>query len=343
MKKICYLVSYNGLSNAGGVEKVCFYLNSIMSKKGYNVLVIDKDFIEKYRFGRLYKGFLGKIHIVAFTFLASLYVKTHRKKGDILIAHGFNAPFFKIDYLFLHGTMKGYIIKTKAVASGKNRILFYLERKAVLNAEKILAVSQNAIEEVKKYYTAKPKKYYIVNNGVDASAFYPLERKKEVITVLYCGRLDKGKGLADILKLAEEIEGREGYRFCIACNNPNNIELFKDLRKTEINVGVTVKNINKFYNSGNVMFFPSHYEGFEMVTIEALSTGIPVLGNNVGAVSELVRNEDPGVELINMDVIFEQISRIVNEFKHQEEFLHTYYAEKYGLEAYTKKLNEIIE
>ena len=101
MKKNCYLVSYNGLSNAGGVEKVCFYLNDIMAKKGYNVIVIDKELIQNSHLGKLYSKIFGKIHMVAFTFLSSLYVKNHKRKNDILIAHGFNAPFFKIDYLFL--------------------------------------------------------------------------------------------------------------------------------------------------------------------------------------------------------------------------------------------------
>ena len=129
MEKNCYLVSYNGLSNAGGVEKVCFYLNQIISKKGYNVIVIDKEFIQNYSLGKLYAKVFGKIHMVAFTFLASLYVKNHKRKNDILIAHGFNAPFFKIDYLFLNGTMKGFSIKTNAPINSKNKVLFYLEKK----------------------------------------------------------------------------------------------------------------------------------------------------------------------------------------------------------------------
>ena len=343
MKKNCYLVSYNGLSNAGGVEKVCFYLNDIMAKKGYNVIVIDKELIQNYSLGKLYAKVFGKIHMVAFTFLASLYVKNHKRKNDILIAHGFNAPFFKIDYLFLHGTMKGFSIKTNAPINSKNKVLFYLEKKAVLNAEKILAVSQNAIDEVKKYYTNITKNYYVVNNGVDTSVFYPTNENRKEITILYCGRLDEGKGLADLLQLAKDIENKEGYIFCIACNNPNNMNLFEGLSKTEINVGVTINNINEFYNSGDVLFFPSHYEGFEMVTLEALSAGIPVLGNNVGAVSELVRKKEPGVELIDKSDLFAQINRIVKEFQDKKEFLHSYYSEKYCLDAYTEKLNKIIK
>ncbi|WP_139018742.1 glycosyltransferase family 4 protein, partial [Elizabethkingia anophelis] len=83
------------------------------------------------------------------------------------------------------------------------------------------------------------------------------------------------------------IENNDKYKLSIACNNSNNIELFNGLNNTSIHVGLTTDKMNEFYNSGDIMYFPSKYEGFEMVTLEALSAGIPVIGNDVGAISEL--------------------------------------------------------
>ncbi|MGJ1308316.1 hypothetical protein ACR78O_11975 [Sphingobacterium multivorum] len=137
--KKCFLVSYNGLSNSGGVEKVCFYLNKIMTDKGYDVIVVDKNLIEKTKYAKIFMGIFGKLHVIAFTFFASLFIRNNRNKGDVKIAHGFNAPFFKNDYLFIHGTLKGYCLKTKTRISWSHRILFQLERIAVKNADKILA------------------------------------------------------------------------------------------------------------------------------------------------------------------------------------------------------------
>ena len=343
MQKV-FLVSYNGLANSGGVEKVCNYLNEIINDDLRRIIIVDKDLIKKSWYGGIYKSIFGKIHIISFTLMSSLYIMLNRRKGDIKIAHGFNSPFFKTDYLFVHGTMQGYINKVGQKINFASKILIWLEKKAVKNADVILCVSKNAINEVREYYSQQIARYYIVNNGVDDAVFYPIEKNRfdNILSILYCGRLDYGKGVDKILDLAKNIEKTENFRLVIACNNQNNIKLFEGLKNTTIHVGVTVSKMNEFYNSGDILFFPSMYEGFEMVTLESLSAGIPVIGNNVGAISELIRLGEPGVELIDFDNILDQIKRITSEYQTRKDFLHDNYKSKYGLEVYKNKLNDII-
>lgn len=339
----CFMVSYNGLSNSGGVEKVCNYLYEILNDRVFEVNVVDYILISNTFYGKFYKLIFGKIHIVAFSFFSSLYIAIQRRKGDIKIAHGFNSPFFKTDYLFVHGTMEGY---TTEIGQNKTRglkILFWLEKIACKNSEVLLCVSQNAVDEVKKYYTDNIKKFFIVNNGVDDNVFYPIKNENEEKTILYCGRLDFGKGVSDILALAKLIENKNNYKLVIACNNSNNTDLFRELKKTTIHVGLTVDRMNEFYNFGDIMFFPSKYEGFEMVTLEALSAGIPVIGNNVGAVSELVSNGCPGVELIDKNNLINQIDRVCNLYDNKRKELHDYYRLNFGIEVYKEKLYKIIK
>jgi glycosyltransferase involved in cell wall biosynthesis len=344
LKKKCFLVSYNGISNAGGVEKVCYYLNDIM-KENYEVILVDKSLVENSFWAKKYIKILKKLHITAFTFFASLYVKNKRREGDILISHGFNAPFFKIDYLFVHGTMKGYAKQTMSKESKGVKALFFLEKLAVRNSEKILAVSQNAVNEVKKYYNGQNKKFFVVQNGVDTDVFYPKlsDEIRQGITILYCGRLDEGKGLSKLLKLASDIENMVGYNFIIACNNISNTVLFEKFEKTKIKIGLQADAMNDFYNSGDILYFPSLYEGFEMVTLEALAAGIPVLGNDVGAVSELVKGNMPGVEIIDNNQLFSQIDHLVESFKMKKTELHEFYEKEFGLKTYTGKLNKVIQ
>lgn len=340
----CFLVSYNGLSNTGGVEKVCHYLYEIFNEKSFNVKIVDLTLINNTFYGKLYKSIFGKIHIVAFTLFSSLYVAFNRKKNDIKIAHGFNSPFFKTDYLFVHGTMKGYAHDINQKITKGLQLLFWLEKQAVINSDVILSVSENALNEVKKYYTSKKIKSYIINNGVDEQVFYPIENRKESdkINIVFCGRLDYGKGVDDILNLAKSIEDNNIYHLIIACNNSNNTDLFEGLTNTTIHIGLTVNKMNEFYNSGDIMVFPSKYEGFEMVTLEALCAGIPVVGNDVGAVAELVRQNAPGVQLINKDNILHQINLMFNKYKSEKKQLHNYYASNYGLKIYKERLYKII-
>ena len=95
------------------------------------------------------------------------------------------------------------------------------------------------------------------------------------------------------------------------------------------------------------MYFPSMYEGFEMVTLEALSAGVPVLGNHVGAVLELYDRKELGVDIIkspnNPADVLAQLKQQAEKyltFKAKQK-LHNFYAEHYGIDAYIHKLDEV--
>lgn len=345
--KRCFLVSYFGLSNTGGVERVCYYMQKVMQEKGYNVVIVNKELIEQWNLGRIYSRLLGRVHLLAFTILASLYIKSHKKKGDVSIANGFNAPFHQADYLFIHGTLYGANLAISPTNRDiKMKFMFFLEQTASRSANKIVAVSHNAMSEVQKYYLHSPKEAYIINNTVDDLAFYPIERlANSLTTVLYCGRLDYGKGLHKLLMLADKIEQTSNFRFRIATNNPQNMDLFKKFTHTSIVVGLSMDTMNAFYNTGDVFFFPSMYEGFEMVTLEALSAGVPVMGNNIGAVGELKQRKEPGVELIldTADLLME-LQKLANRYSNfsEREALHNYYKMNYGLDVYKSKLSGLI-
>ena len=344
-KRNCYLVSYNGLSNAGGVEKVSYYLNKILQKRDFNIILVDKQLIEESFLGKLFGIIFKKVPITVFTLLASFYIRFYKKRDDISITQGFNAPFLKTDYLYVHGTMRGYVESVGQKKTFALRMLFFLEKIAIKNAKKILSVSQNAIDEIEKFYTKKQLDYSIVNNGVESDNFFPniSNLPTSQITVLYCGRLDEGKGLSQLLNLAAEAEQDPKIKFLIACNNNCNTDLFRKFNRTQINIGLSSDDMSLFYNKGNILFFPSLYEGFEMVSLEALSSGIPVLGNKVGAVAELKKNNAPGVYIIDYcRPILKQIREIVDQNNDKQYFLHQYYKSRFDIVVYAEKLNKII-
>ncbi|MEH1740604.1 glycosyltransferase [Fusobacterium varium] len=70
----------------------------------------------------------------------------------------------------------------------------------------------------------------------------------------------------------------------IATFRTESIKLFQGLKNTEMRLDLNLEEIIKFYSEGDILYFPSLYEGFEMVTLEALVSGIPVLGNDVGGI-----------------------------------------------------------
>ncbi len=346
----CFIVSYNGISNVGGVERVCHYVYEMMKRKEYDVVIIDKHIVESYWLGRLLRKVVGKVSVLASSLLASLYVFENKYKEDIVITNGFNCPYVHADLLFVHGTMQGYSMAMGYKTTWRTRIPWLFERAAIRRARAIVAVSNNAIREVKKFYFAKLSNYVVVNNMVDEDRFFIKEHLEtnNPLTIIFCGRLEPNKGVYRLCELCEFIDNNNlDARIVIATNNASNKELFEKFKCVTVNIGLTIETLNDFYNQGDVMYFPSLYEGFEMVTLEALSAGVPVLGNNVGAVGELVERKEPGCEIIeNFEpaLVLQQLKNLAGHYSSYKEknMLHGYYAKYYGKNAYVKKIEDVL-
>lgn len=344
----CYLVSYYGLSNVGGVERVCYYVCNILQQKGYEVQVVDKGVIERYWLGKWTAFFLGKVPLIVSCLLSSFYVVQKKRKGDILITNGFNCPLAHADMLFIHGTMKGHNTAIGVKETFRSNLPILFEKWAVRNAKNIVAVSHLTVLEAKKFYYPRKDKFLVVNNMVDESVYYPITKKNNILKIVFCGRVEIRKGMDKLLELARYIDmNGVKAKLIIATNHDLNIGKLKKCDCVDIHVGLRQHQLNTFYNQGDVMYFPSMYEGFEMVTLESLSAGVPVLGNHVGAVAELSDREEPGIALIKTPdqpaEILCQLRQLADAYatEKSKEQLHKYYAENYGTKAYISKLKVV--
>lgn len=348
-KKKCFIVSYYGVSNAGGVERVCYYVSRIVESKGYNVEIVDKKMIEDFWMSKMIKIVLGRIPLLGAGILSSLYILQKKRKNDIVITNGFNCPLTSADVLFMHGTMKGFSSALGIKQSFKSNIPIMFEKWASNMAKNIIAVSHLAAKEVRQFYNHKNDNFMVVNNMVDENVYMPLNIDREgKLNIVFCGRIERRKGSDRLLQLARYIDDNNiNARLIIATNNNLNVEDLEHLKCVSISVGLVQEQLNTFYNKGDVMYFPSRYEGFEMVTLEALTAGVPILGNHVGAVSELSDRKEPGVALIKTPdqpaEILNQLRQLAETYatKDSKDKLHKYYAENYGTEAYISKLEVV--
>ena len=228
------------------------------------------------------------------------------EKEDIDIIHG--------HYLFPAGAAavevgKKYNIKTYVTAHGSDMFELYKSqplmrsriKKVLEDADGVFAVS-NALkhEIIATGVVGIANKTRISWNSVDINRFnnYPndLFRRECKLgakpVVLFVGNLIKRKNVESLLE-AKKISNCD-YYLVIVGDGP----LFKKLRKKvdEENIRDVIftgsrDDVENIIPSCDVLILPSFSESFGLVLIEALACGKPVIGSDVGGITEIITKD----------------------------------------------------
>jgi glycosyltransferase involved in cell wall biosynthesis len=334
------IVSLNGVDNSGGVERVSWYLREMLSRR-YPVLVLSRT---KFSF--------GKFDIIIQPLLMSLRLFFLDVKDKLVISNSWNSFLYPVDFSIMHGTTQGTITRIPSLKFISTKLMVFFEKVSVRNAKKNLAVSQDTKEEMTTYYHIRQEKITVFNNFVDEKIFYPMVDRNSIagtddIHILFCGRLETRKGLDTLKKLSDYIEKTDGFSLIVACNKDENTGLFYGNKKTYIRIGLGINDICAFYNSGDILFFPTLYEGFSMSTLEALCCGIPVLGT-AEAVKDGLRDYDfvDIIDLGELDDLFALTHRIrllVERCCGKKKEIHRTIVRDFGYEQYEERLLSLIE
>ncbi len=185
-------------------------------------------------------------------------------------------------------------------------------RKIMYNCDLIAGVSKNTLD-----ITVPPEfkgRKTVIYNGVEPHLFEPgkndaeaealkkdlgLEGKKIVLTV---SRLVEQKGLDFLFDAIPEIlaEEKEAH-FILLGRGPRLEHLKKKAEQMHFSDKISFlterfseKNLAALYAAADCFSLPSLWEPFGIVFVEALSSGKPVVGTDVGGIPEIVENGKTG-------------------------------------------------
>jgi len=253
------------------------------------------------------------------------------QKEDIDIIHGhylFPAGAAAVEVGNSHG------IKTYVTAHGSDMFEVYkkqpLMRSTIKNvlkrADIVLAVS-NALrhEIIATGVTGISEKTKLSWNSVDVDKFsngddsFKTEHNLlDKPIVMFVGNLIKRKNVESLLE-AKKIANSD-YYLVIVGDGP----LFKKLNKKVVDENIhdvifagSRNDVERIIPSCDVLVLPSFSESFGLVLIEALACGKPVIGSNVGGITEII-NDDVGL-LVNPNKI-SSIARAIDNIINDEEF-----------------------
>lgn len=243
----------------------------------------------------------------------------------------------------------------------------YSERRALRLARSIIADSPFDRHQIRTIYGSDiDRKTSVIPIGVDTEMFHPPEDKNHVRrtlglpgdrTLLLCvRRLAPRMGLLNLLEAVEivlerhhrgdfilliggrgELEGR--LRTVVTDRNlTNNVRLLGFVEQTEL---------VKLYQAADVFILPSEdLEGFGIVTLEALASGLPVIGTPAGATPDILKPLNP--DLLTVDVTPEAIAEKIVFFLENKERLSTpdryrdYVKKKYNWDHSVKQIEQVL-
>ena len=197
------------------------------------------------------------------------------------------------------------------------RYLYYnfgkaIERKTLFNLNVILPVCQHISNKLQIVYKIPANKLRVVYNGIDIEKFKASRKKyqkPDYPIILFIGTNFQRKGLPHLIKSSPQvIKELPTVQFYVIGKDPN-AEILKKLCTT-LNVEnnfkflghIKYQDLPFYYEIADVFVMPSLIEGFATVFMEAMASGTPVIGGNVGCTKELINHGKNGFLVEKDDV-----------------------------------------
>ncbi|MBU1117862.1 glycosyltransferase family 4 protein, partial [Patescibacteria group bacterium] len=204
----------------------------------------------------------------------------NHKKIDIIHSQGFNAAI--IGNFLSKIFRKKHLCSTHAIYENLNGISRTITVMVLKKTQHILCLSKKSRTQLISWGVA-PSKLSLYRYWINLKNFTPTTTLPKKFTALFVARLIAKKGVLTILKSAKELKQ---INFIIVGNGPqkNKVIAYTNKYRNIKYLGeIPNKNMPEIYNQANIFCIASQYpEGFGRVSMEAVASGLPVLGSNMG-------------------------------------------------------------
>lgn len=239
----------------------------------------------------------------------------------------------KFDVIHAHDWLVTYAAKTlknsynipivatiHATESGRNsgihdemqRYINDTEWLLTYEASEVLVNSNYMKNELQRLFGLPFEKINVVPNGINLTAFNGIERDYDFRRqyaadnekiILFLGRLVYEKGVQHLIAAMPKILANyHDAKLVIAGKGGMMDELREQVNHLNIANKVYFtgylngKQVNKMYKAADISVFPSTYEPFGIVALEAMLAGVPTVVSDVGGLNEIVEHRVNGMK-----------------------------------------------
>ena len=309
----------------GGIARVVHDLSHKLVKEGNDVTVVtykegDVPEFENDKGVKVYRVENYMIHPNNFTdWIMQLNFNLTAKASQIIAEQG------KFDCIHAHDWLVAYSAKTlkdafqipivstiHATESGRNSGIHDDVQRYINDTEWLLTyesteviVNSNYMKcELQRLFGLPFEKINVIPNGINLNNFsgidrdYDFRRKYAMDNekiILYIGRLVYEKGVQHLISaMPKIINGYNDTKLIIGGRGGMYDELREQARclgienKVYFTGYLSSKDVQKMYKCADVAVFPSTYEPFGIVALEAMLAGVPTVVSDIGGLNEIV-------------------------------------------------------
>ncbi len=294
---------------------------------------------------------------------------------DVDLVHGFTKTDRQDVYTDGSGTLIEYLDATEPelspwrrkamVQSPHRRAILAMERRRFQKGAclKVIPMAEFVRQQILRRYPIEPERVETVYNGAETETFHPRHRetlgaemreraKVDATTpiLLNVGNDWRRKGVGPLLEALPRIESPAGPPVLLIAGHDNHPERFTQLAER---LGVAdrvrflgpVREIREAFAAADLFVFPSRYDVFGNVGLEALASGVPSLLSSLAGVSEVLDGSPAGEMLddpLSVDEIVTRTHRLLDPEKLPERRLAARaLAERYSWDHHFDRIVEI--
>jgi glycosyltransferase involved in cell wall biosynthesis len=161
------------------------------------------------------------------------------------------------------------------------------KRKALVSADKIIAISNSTLSDLEYYYPEVAHKTSVVPLGVHIYGDMLWSQKNQKEYLVFVGRRDGYKNFDIVIKLFKS-QPELSRRFDIVCFGGEALGDISWMKYGRITMcSGSDESLATLLAGAAALIYPSFYEGFGLPILEAYSVGCPVITSNTSSMPEV--------------------------------------------------------
>ena len=317
----------------GGIARVVYDLSRTLLKDGHDVTVVtykdgDAPYFEDDKGVKVYRvdnyminpnNFIDWIMQLNFNLIAKANeIIAEQGNFDVIHAHdwlvAYAAKTLKNSYNIpivatIHATEAG---RNSGIHDETQRYINDTESMLTYEASEVIVNSNYMKNELQRLFGLPYEKINIVPNGVNLNLFNGVEKDynfrrrfamdNEKI-ILFMGRLVYEKGIQHLISAMPKILNGYHDSKLVICGKGGMLD---ELQAQVNSMGISNKvyfagymhgkDVQKMYKAADIAVFPSTYEPFGIVALEAMLSENPIVVSDIGGLNEIVQHRENGMK-----------------------------------------------